>query len=59
MDTMFSCGIGLCCALYLLLLDIVSTNPTPLVIEEPIPYPMKNNIINNLYGKVRHAFSYQ
>ena len=42
-DTISSGSIGLRRALYLLPLDIVSTNLTPLIIEEAIPYPMKNN----------------
>ena len=33
-------------------------NPALLVLQEPIPYPMKNNIID-LYGKVLHTFSDQ
>ena len=41
-DTMSSGSIGLRWPLYLLPLGIVSTNPTPIIIEEHIPYPMKN-----------------
>ena len=58
MDTMSSGSTGLHCTLYLLPLDIVSTD-LQVVIQEPISYPMKNNIINDLHGKVRHTFIYQ
>ena len=40
-------------------LDIVSTSPTPVAFYEPIPCSMKNNIINDLYGKTLHTFNYQ
>ena len=52
-DTMSSDSIDIRCAMYLLPLDIISTNPTP-----HIPYPMENNTTNDLNGKVCHAFSY-
>ena len=53
-DTMSSGSIGLCCALYLLPLDIVSTHPTPLV----IPYPMKNNILEQISNTTVFNFKY-
>ena len=53
-DTMSRGSIGLLCVLYLLPLD--ATHPTPLVPQEPIPYPMKDKIIKDFYSKVRHTF---
>ena len=52
-------SLRVCCIIQIVLPpDVVFTNPTPLVIPEPIPHPLENSVGNNINGKTFHTFNY-